>query len=385
MVAAASTPAAHVEGHALAEEGAAAGLTTKRSAGDDEDQMHRDRVGRRAAVAGAVLVALAASVLLGAAGFRGAGLSLFSSGQPSELQYSRQMGGEPYPLDEYDVPQQGRRDNDMIEHSMGRNFAYSQGDQDVREYKYMRHKFNRLQAIIDSIHNGPIGAQVPPPPPPPPPVPRCGGPGLPRCPGPPPPPKRILSYTQRIYKLLGELQAKINMAAKRQYKLEDEVSDAKKPRGPPGFVGPPGYPGEPGLTGPQGPPGAPGDPGIDGVPGKPSMVKGPMGSPGIKGPAGLDGYNGVPSVQPGSPGPAGKKGRKGPPGAPGPRGAQGMSGKDGQDGAKGPTGTMGRDGTPGVDAHDGLPGLPGRPGKRGRPGPDGCVRVECVCVCLCGL
>jgi len=257
--------------------------------------------GRRAALTTIVLSALAASVLLGVAGFRGSSLSVFGGARPRALQ---QQGGEPYPLDEYDVPLQGRRDNDMIEHSMGRHFAYSQGDQDVREYKFMRKKFNRLQSIIDSIHNGPVGAPAPPPPPPPPaPVPRCGVDGSPKCPGPPPKGPRIRSYTQRIYKMLGELQVKINQAAHRQYSIEDQVSDAKKPRGAPGFVGPPGYPGEPGLTGPQGPPGAPGDEGLDGIPGKLSKTAGPIGSPGIQGPKGLDGYNGVPSMQDGVAGP----------------------------------------------------------------------------------
>jgi len=338
-------------------------------AGAQGDDSHEDRGrGRRAAV-GAVLSALAASVLLGAAGFRGSGLSVWGGqARPGALQ---QQGGEPYPLDEYDVPVQGRRDNDMVEHSMGRHFAYSQGDKDVREYKFMRKKFNRLQSILDSIHNGPVGAPAPPPPPPPAPVPRCGVGGAPKCPGPSPKGPRILSYTQRIYKMLGKLQVKINQAAHRQYGLEDQVSDAKKPRGAPGFVGPPGFPGEPGLTGPQGPPGASGDEGLDGIPGESSDMAGPIGSPGIQGPKGLDGYNGVPSMQGGAAGPGGDKGRKGPPGAPGPLGPEGRSGADGQDGSGGPRGAMGRDGTPGVNGHDGLPGLPGRPGKRGRPGPDG--------------
>ena len=50
---------------------------------------------------------------------------------------------------------------------------------------------------------------------PPAPVPRCGGPGSPKCPGPPPKGPRILSYTQRIYKMLGELQVKINLVIER--------------------------------------------------------------------------------------------------------------------------------------------------------------------------
>jgi hypothetical protein len=240
-------------------------------------------VGRKAAVSAAVIAALAASVLLGVAGFRGGRVNLSGAARPAELrQEVHPLDQQPYPLDEYDLPVQGRRDNDMIEHSMGRHFAYSQGDQDVREYKFMRKKFNRLQSIIDSIHNGPVGAPTPPPPPPSAPVPRCGGPGRPKCPGPPPKGPRVLSYTQRIYKMLNELQAEINVAAKRQYTIEDAVADAKKPRGVPGFMGPPGYPGDPGLPGPQGPPGPPGAEGIDGLPGKPSTIPGPVGSPGIE-------------------------------------------------------------------------------------------------------
>ena len=346
----------------------AAGTLREGSAGAAErGLMHPARrdFGRKTSVGVALVAAVAAvvAVLLCAQAGREPSAAVLRPQSP--------VDSVPYPFDEYDVPVQGRRDNDMMEHSMGRHFAVSQGDRDVREYRFMRKKFNRLQSIIDSIHNGPVGAPVPPPPPPPPVVPRCGGPGAPKCPGPKPKGPRVLSYTQRVYRMLGKLQAKINLAAKRQYRIEDRVSDAKKPRGAPGIVGPPGFPGDPGLTGPQGPPGPRGEEGIDGQPGTPSAIAGPAGSQGVQGPAGLDGFNGMPSMQPGSAGPAGAKGRKGPPGPPGPPGPQGIAGKNGQDGAAGPPGPMGRDGTPGVDGHDGLPGLPGRPGKRGRPGPDG--------------
>ena len=126
-------------------------------------------------------------------------------------------------LNDYTVPHVNDVPNDMIDHGMGRQFAYSEGDQDVREYNFMQNKMNRLQSIIDSIHNGPVGAPLPPPPPPPAPGPHCGGPGGPECPGPNPRGEEVLSYSQRIYRLLGELQVLINRAAKRQYHLEDEV------------------------------------------------------------------------------------------------------------------------------------------------------------------
>eukprot|EP00961_Rhodomonas_salina_P088188 1186143-Rhodomonas_salina.1 len=140
---------------------------------------------------------------------------------------------------------------------MGRQFSYSEGDQDVSEYKFMQNKFNRLQGILDTIKNGPVEAPIPPPPAPraAAPPPGCGEPGGPMCPVAPPPGSPVLSYTARIYKLLRELQMRINQAAKRQYDLEDEVATAKKPRGAPGPEGPPGYPGEPGRVGPQGPAG----------------------------------------------------------------------------------------------------------------------------------
>ncbi|EKX50003.1 hypothetical protein GUITHDRAFT_104401 [Guillardia theta CCMP2712] len=274
-------------------------------------------------------------------------------------------------LNDYTVPHVNDVPNDMIDHGMGRQFAYSEGDQDVREYNFMQNKMNRLQSIIDSIHNGPVGAPLPPPPPPPAPGPHCGGPGGPECPGPNPRGEEVLSYSQRIYRLLGELQVLINRAAKRQYHLEDEVSEAKKPRGSPGFIGPPGYPGESGPVGPEGPPGEPGAPGIDGKPGIPSKVAGPEGPPGVPGSPGLDGVDGIPSYEPGPKGPPGAKGETGPPGPPGLPGRQGAAGRDGQDGMPGPIGAMGRDGTPGYNGKDGTPGMPGREGKPGRPGPDG--------------
>jgi hypothetical protein len=125
-------------------------------------------------------------------------------------------------LDEYDVPFVGKTKNDMVDSSMGRHFAYSQGDQDVREGTLMTTKFNRLQSIIDSIHNGPL--DVPNPPPPLPPQPECGQPGGPICPTPRGAGQPFLSYTERIRLLLKALQSRINSAAHRQYRVEDMVA-----------------------------------------------------------------------------------------------------------------------------------------------------------------
>eukprot|EP00291_Cryptomonas_curvata_P023831 CAMPEP_0172159164 /NCGR_PEP_ID=MMETSP1050-20130122/4808_1 /TAXON_ID=233186 /ORGANISM="Cryptomonas curvata, Strain CCAP979/52" /LENGTH=156 /DNA_ID=CAMNT_0012828701 /DNA_START=247 /DNA_END=713 /DNA_ORIENTATION=- len=156
---------------------------------------------------------------------------------------------------------------------MGRTVAYSSGDQDVREYKFMQRKFDRLQAILDSIQNGPTLSPEPPKTRerhlrPTEPVESCGKPGFP-CPARPKPGQPFLSYTQRIVRMLTDIQERINAAAKRQYVLEDQVASARKPRGPPGFVGPPGLPGSPGVQGPEGPPGPPGFNGKPGVPGAP--------------------------------------------------------------------------------------------------------------------
>jgi hypothetical protein len=183
-------------------------------------------------------------------------------------------------LGKYDEPHVGLIPNDMADNSMGRTFSYSTGDQDVREYKFMQKKFNRLQAILDSIQNGPTLAAPEPevkrPNRPAEPLEDCGKtPGFP-CPARPKPGQPFLSYTQRIVRMLTGIQERINAAAKRQYILEDEVmieipgfwhytttgdvepeqvASARKPRGAPGFVGPPGLPGEPGAQGPEGPPG----------------------------------------------------------------------------------------------------------------------------------
>lgn len=135
-------------------------------------------------------------------------------------------------LDEYDVPFEGKTPNDMIDSGMGRHFVYSQGDQDVREGQYMTKKFDRLQSIIDSIHNGPLTEPPPPLPPPP----RCGEPGGPICPKPRAPGPPTLSYTQRIRLLLKDLQKRINSAAKRQYVLEDKVCAISWPHLACGFV-----------------------------------------------------------------------------------------------------------------------------------------------------
>ena len=131
----------------------------------------------------------------------------------------------------YDDPHVGLVPNDMVDNSMERTFSYSDGDQDVREYKFMLRKFSRLQDIIDSIHNGPVSAAEPEEPrgrEPPPEEPDCTVPGpdgapQPGCPAPPKPGQPFLSYTQRIVKMLAGIQERINAAAKRQYVIEDEV------------------------------------------------------------------------------------------------------------------------------------------------------------------
>lgn len=131
-------------------------------------------------------------------------------------------------LGKYDQPHVGLVPNDMVDNSMGRTFSYSTGDQDVREYKFMQKKFNRLQAILDSIQNGPTLAAPPKPEVhthlPPEPLENCGKPGFP-CPARPKPGQPFLSYTQRIVRMLSGIQERINAAAKRQYILEDEVRD----------------------------------------------------------------------------------------------------------------------------------------------------------------
>jgi hypothetical protein len=130
-------------------------------------------------------------------------------------------------LDKYDYPYRDDGLNDMADNSMGRTMSYSEGDRDVREAKYMRNKFDRLQNILNTIHNGPTGAPLPPPPPPPPHFhkdkhyPKCGERGGPGCPK--PKPKKILSYTERILRRIQELQLRVNEAAHRQYDLEDKV------------------------------------------------------------------------------------------------------------------------------------------------------------------
>jgi hypothetical protein len=132
-------------------------------------------------------------------------------------------------LDKYDYPYRDDGLNDMADHSMGRTMSYSEGDRDVREAKYMRNKFDRLQNILNSIHNGPTGAPLPPPPPPPAHnrkgtkenIPKCGERGGKGCPK--PKPKKILSYTERILRRINELQLRVNEAARRQYNLEDKV------------------------------------------------------------------------------------------------------------------------------------------------------------------
>jgi hypothetical protein len=135
-------------------------------------------------------------------------------------------------LGKYDEPHVGLVPNDMIDNSMGRTVAYSSGDQDVREYKFMQKKFDRLQAILDSIQNGPTLSPEPPKPRerhlrPTEPVESCGKPGFP-CPARPKPGQPFLSYTQRIVRMLTDIQERINAAAKRQYILEDQVRSIVK-------------------------------------------------------------------------------------------------------------------------------------------------------------
>ncbi len=130
-------------------------------------------------------------------------------------------------LGKYDEPHVGLVPNDMVDNSMGRTVAYSTGDQDVREYKFMQRKFNRLQAILDSIQNGPTLSPEPPKSRerhlrPTEPLENCGKPGFP-CPARPKPGQPFLSYTQRIVRMLTDIQERINAAAKRQYTLEDQV------------------------------------------------------------------------------------------------------------------------------------------------------------------
>lgn len=174
--------------------------------------MNFRRGGALAAVLGAAL--LLATVLLAVDSRHGASVAL---------------------LDEYDVPFVGKTKNDMVDSSMGRHFAYSQGDQDVREGTLMTTKFNRLQSIIDSIHNGPL---VPNQTNPPPPQPKCGEPGGPICPHPRGEGTPFLSYTQRIRLLLEQLQSRINTAAKRQYRVEDMVATTPPPILPPPLATP---------------------------------------------------------------------------------------------------------------------------------------------------
>ena len=140
-------------------------------------------------------------------------------------------------LGKYDEPHVGLVPNDMVDNSMGRTFSYSTGDQDVREYKFMQKKFDRLQAILDSIQNGPTLNPPPPPEPEPsqdqpePVEETCGGTsGIP-CPARPKPGQPFLSYNQRIVRMLSGIQERINAAAKRQYILEDQVgfSDQYEP------------------------------------------------------------------------------------------------------------------------------------------------------------
>lgn len=173
-------------------------------------------VGTRFLRLGALVAAAVAVVCIGTVLFTGDGSGAWQQNGSSKWTAL---------LDEYDFPYTSQKPNGMIDSGMGRQFSYSEGDQDVSEYKFMQNKFNRLQGILDTIKNGPVEAPIPPPPAPraAAPPPGCGEPGGPMCPVAPPPGSPVLSYTARIYKLLRELQMRINQAAKRQYDLEDEV------------------------------------------------------------------------------------------------------------------------------------------------------------------
>ena len=233
----------------------------------------------------------------------------------------------------YDLPYNDGSSNDMLDNSMDRVHSYSQGDRDTRERPYMMAKMDRLQRIIDSIKNGPAGKTVPIPPPKPHPKPK------PRKIVPPAPKaKPTLSYMQRIMKAIEGIQLRINKAAKRQYKLEDLASDAKKLTGKKGKDGPVGYPGRPG---PQGAPGDQGPPGKDGKPGKPGKdnnKRGLPGPPGVPGPQGKDGFDGTPDFTVGPRGPRGPPGERGVTGVPGAPGIDGVDGADGKPGPAGPPG-----------------------------------------------
>lgn len=180
--------------------------------------------GRRwAAVALVAAAALCATAMV----------TLLAGRQPNEL-YGK-----------YDLPWNDGSSNDMLDNSMDRVHSYSQGDRDTRERPYMMAKMDRLQRIIDSIKNGPAGKTVPIPPPKPHPKKAKTAPPAPK-------PKPTLSYMQRIMKAIEGIQQRVNKAAKRQYKLEDMASDAKKLTGKKGKDGPVGYPGRPGPQGPSG-------------------------------------------------------------------------------------------------------------------------------------
>lgn len=185
----------------------------------------------------------------------------------------------------YDQPI-GWTKNDMLDNSAGRIHSYSEGDRDTRERPFMTAKFDRLQSIIDSIHNGPAGNTVPIPPPPPNGPLGHNGPAGNTGPIPPAAPAKhkerpTLSYMQRIMKAIKGIQKRVNKAARRQYVLEDLASDAKKLVGKPGKPGAVGLPGLPGLRGDVGPPGKPGKDGKPGKPGEDNLQRGAPGPPGL--------------------------------------------------------------------------------------------------------